>query len=234
MSVPSICSGERLGTPLRHGGSSATKARALVTASIARRDTSRRATALSLILANLPLRRQDETEFGADRTHSVQLLPPQDPKDRLSAVRFKASILDRFPQVTSIRTPLPLCSRCQCAPSMRRCLACCELSAIRELRCCPARGQLDYADTALPPQVAIFPAASDTVSCACAHQCTCPTPSAWSQASWVYGARQVSMFALPDGLTVKTLCPLPTSYVVVFTSNVGRRLYGTVLCFHEA
>ena len=29
-------------------------------------------------------------------------------------------------------------------------------------------------------------------------------------------------------------CPLPTFYVVVFTSNAGRRLYGAVLCFHEA
>jgi hypothetical protein len=30
---------------------------------------------------------------------------------------------------------------------------------------------------------------------------------------------QICMFALPEGVTLKLACPLPTSYVVVFTSN---------------
>jgi hypothetical protein len=30
---------------------------------------------------------------------------------------------------------------------------------------------------------------------------------------------QICMFALPEGVTLKRGCPLPTSYVVVFTSN---------------
>jgi len=44
---------------------------------------------------------------------------------------------------------------------------------------------------------------------------------------------QVAMFALPEGLTVKESCPLPTFCVVVFTGNEGKRLYASVLTFHE-
>jgi len=41
------------------------------------------------------------------------------------------------------------------------------------------------------------------------------------------------MFALPEGLTVKESCRLPTFCIVVFTSNEGKRLYASVLTFHE-
>eukprot|EP00960_Hanusia_phi_P046730 757996-Hanusia_phi.AAC.1 len=44
---------------------------------------------------------------------------------------------------------------------------------------------------------------------------------------------QVAMFALPEGLSVKISCPLPTFYIVVFTSNEGSRLYASVLTFHD-
>jgi len=44
---------------------------------------------------------------------------------------------------------------------------------------------------------------------------------------------QIAMFALPEGLSVKESCPLPTFCIVVFTSNEGKRLYASVLTFHE-
>ena len=44
---------------------------------------------------------------------------------------------------------------------------------------------------------------------------------------------QVAMFAHPEGLTCKRQAPLPIFFTIVFTSNEGRRVYASVLTFHD-